>query len=150
VDEIVRRLRDELEPCVRTAAAQAAAREHERTRQWLERFGIPKAARVAQHEAYNVLRSHGHISTRAERARAGLEVGRGGDACTPTEARLLTPEEIAETAETCVALLEAQGKSIDVILSEIGSEGGGWLLPQDVPKVREAAHTLLRERAERR
>jgi hypothetical protein len=48
-----------------------------------------------------------------------------------------------------VALLETQGKSIDVTLSEIGSEGGGWLLPEDAPRVREAAQTLLRERGER-
>ena len=149
VDEIVRRLRDELEPCVRAAAAHAAAREHERTRQWLEKSGIPKATRVAQHEAYNVLRSHGLIDSAAGRARAGLEVGRAGLAPAP-EARPLTPEEIAETAQTCVALLDAQGKSIDVTLSEIGTEGGGWLLPQDAPKVREAAQALLRERAERR
>jgi len=148
VDEIVRRLRDELEPCVRTAAAQAARREHERTRQWLERSGIPKATRVAQHEAYNVLRSHGLINSSAGRARAGLEVGRADDAHA-TAARPLTPEEIAETAETCVALLETQGKSVDVTLSEISSEGGGWLLPQDAPKVREAAQALLGERTER-
>jgi hypothetical protein len=149
VEEIVRRLRNELEPCVRTAAAQAAAREHERTREWLERSGIPKATRVAQHEAYNVLRSHGLIDSSAGRTRAGLEVGRAGNA-RATAAGPLTPEEIAETAETCVALLEAQGKAIDVTLSEISSEGGGWLLPQDAPRVREAAQALLRERAERR
>lgn len=149
LDEIVRRLRDELEPRVRAAAAQAAAREHERTREWLERSGIPKATRVAQHEAYNLLKSHGLINPAAGRARAGLEVGRGRDACAP-EARPLTPEEVAETAETCVALLEAQGKSIDVTLSEISAEGVGWLMPHDAPRVREAAHALLRERAERR
>ncbi|MET0650013.1 MAG: hypothetical protein ABW208_25675 [Pyrinomonadaceae bacterium] len=149
VGEIVRRLRNELEPCVRKAAAQAAAREHERTREWLERSGIPKATRVAQHEAYNVLRSHGLINSSAGRARAGLEVGRADDA-RATAAGPLTPEEITETAETCVALLEAQGKAIDVTLSEISSEGGGWLLPQDAPRVREAAQALLRERAERR
>lgn len=145
VDEIVRRLRDELEPCVRTAAAQAAAREHERTRRWLESSGIPKATRVAQHEAYNVLRSHGLFNSPAVRDRAGLEVGRAGDAAAPS-ARPLTPDEIAETAETCVALFETQGKSIDVTLSEISSASGCWLLPQDAPKVREAAQALLRER----
>ncbi len=149
VNEIVQRLRNELEPCVRAAATQAAAREHERTRQWLEKSGIPKATRVAQHEAYNVLRSHGLINTSAGSVRAGLEVGRAGDGCA-TAAKPLTPEEISETAETCVALLEAQGKSIDVTLSEISLEGGGWLLPQDAPQVREAAQALLRVRAERR
>jgi hypothetical protein len=149
VDEIVRRLREELEPCVRTAAAQASAREYERTREWLERSGIPKATRVAQHEAYNVLRSHGLINTSAGRARESLEVGRGGDPGV-TAAKPLTPEEVAETAETCVALLEAQGRSIEMTLSEISSEGGGWLLPQDALRVREAAQALMRQWAERR
>ena len=84
-------------------------------------------------------------------ARGGLEVGRAAsDSYTPTASHKLTPEEIRETAETCVALLEAQGKSIDVTLSEISSEGGGWLLPEDAPRVREEAQALLRERGERR
>jgi hypothetical protein len=149
VEEIVSRLRRELEPSLRSAASQAAAREHERTREWLESRGLPKAARVAQQEAYNVLRSHGLISTAAGRARAGLEVGRDDDA-RATAVRPLTPEEVAEAAETCVALFEAQGKSVDVTLSEISSEGGGWLLSEDAPRVREAAQALMRERAERR
>jgi len=70
-------LLDKLEPVVRTAAAQAAAREHERTREWLESRGLPKAARVAQREAYNVLRNHGVIKASLERARGELEIGRG-------------------------------------------------------------------------
>jgi hypothetical protein len=148
VEEIVSRLRRELEPSLRSAASQAAAREHERTREWLESRGLPKAARVAQHEAYNVLRSHGLISTAAGRARADLEVGGGGGA-RAAAAKPLTPEEVAEAAETCVALFEAQGKSVDVTLSEISSEGGGWLLPEDAPRVREAALELLGERCER-
>lgn len=148
VEEIVSRLRRELEPSLRSAASQAAAREHERTREWLESRGLPKAARVAQHEAYNVLRSHGLISTAAGRARAGLEVGRGSGA-RAAAARPLTQEEVAEAAETCVALFEAQGKSVDVTLSEISSEGGGWLLPEDAPRVREAALELLGKRCER-
>jgi hypothetical protein len=149
VEEIVSRLRRELEPSLRSAASQAAAREHERTREWLESRGLPKAARVAQHEAYNVLRSHGLISTAAGRARAGLEVGRGGGTSVVAAARPLTPEEVTEAAETCVALFEAQGKSVDVTLSEISSEGGGWLLPEDAPRVREAALELLGKRCER-
>jgi len=143
VEEIIRRLREELEPCVRAAAAQAASREHARTLEWLERAGIPKATRVAQHEAFNVLRSHGLIDTSAGRARSGLEVGRAVGVPAPA-ARRLTPEEVAETAETCVALFEAQGKSVDLTLSEIGSGGGGWVLPEDLPKVREAVRALLR------
>jgi hypothetical protein len=155
VDEIVARLKNELEPCVRSAAThaatQTAAREMARTREWFETKALPKAVRVAQHETYDLLRKHGQVDERARRARVDLEVGRAAsDSYTPTVAHNLTPEEIRETAETCVALLETQSKSIDVTLSEIGSEGGGWLLPEDAPRVREAAQDLLRERSERR
>ena len=50
VGEIVGRLKAELEPCVRDAAARAAAqssaREMERTREWFETKALPKAVRV--------------------------------------------------------------------------------------------------------
>jgi hypothetical protein len=154
VDEIVERLKNELEPCVKAAATQAAAqtaaREIARTREWFETKALPKAVRVAQHETYNLLRKHGSVDERARRARTDLEVGRAAaDAYTPPVAHKLTPEEIRETAETCLALLETQGKSIEVTLSEISSEGGGWLLPEDALRVRESAQTLLHERSER-
>ena len=153
LDEIVGRLKNELEPCVKSAAAQAAAqaaaREMARTREWFETKALPKAVRVAQHETYDLLRKHGGIEERARRARAGLEVGRAVcDSSAPPAARKLRPEEIRETAETCLALLETQGKPVDVTLSEISSEAGGWLLPEDAPRVREAASDLLRERSE--
>jgi hypothetical protein len=155
VDEVVARLKYELEPCVRSAATRAAtetaAREMARTREWFETKALPKAVRVAQHETYDLLRKHGVADEQSRLARAGLEVGRAApDPLTPPAARRLSPEEIRETAETCVALLEAQGKSIDVTLSEFSSEGGGWLLPEDAPRVREAALALLGERGERR
>jgi hypothetical protein len=155
VDEIVERLKNELEPCVRSAAMQAAVqtatREIARTREWFETKALPKAVRVAQHETFDLLKKHGSVDERARRARVDLEVGRAtSDSSTPPVAHELTPEEIRETAETCVALLETQGKSVDVTLSEMSSEGGGWLLPEDAPRVREAAQTLLRERTERR
>ena len=153
VDEIVARLKNELEPCVKNAATQAAAqtatREIARTREWFETKALPKAVRVAQHETYDLLRKHGGVDERARRARADLEVGRSASDYTPSAARPLTPKEIQETAETCVALLEAQGKSIEVTLSEVSSEGGGWLLPTDASKVREAAEKLLLSRSER-
>ncbi|MGH9943596.1 MAG: hypothetical protein ACRD9R_14720 [Pyrinomonadaceae bacterium] len=155
VDEIVERLKRELEPCVKAAATQAAAqtatREIARTREWFETKALPKAVRVAQHETFDLLRKHGTLDERERRARAGLEVGRAAsDSYTPPVAHSLSPEEVRETAETCVALLEAQGRSIDVTLSEISSEGGGWLLPDDAPRVREAALALLQQRGERR
>jgi hypothetical protein len=146
VEEIVKRLKSELEPCVREvaarAAAKSAAREMERTHQWFETKALPKAVRVAQHETYDLLRKHGGVESRREQRSTGLEVGRGAGDYIAVAARPLTPEEIRETAEMCVALLETQGKSIEMTLSEISSEGGGWLLPEDAPQVREAARAL--------
>jgi len=155
VDEIVARLRVELEPCVKAAAtqaaSQAASREVARTREWFETKALPKAVRVAQHETYDLLRKHGTIDARRERARSELQVGRAmEDSYQQPAARPLTTAEIQETAETCVALLETQGKNVDVTLAEIGSEGGCWLLTEDAPKVREEAERLLRARSERR
>jgi hypothetical protein len=145
VEEIVDRLRSELEPRLREAAAraasQSASREMERTRQWFETKALPKAVRVAQRETYDLLRKHGGVEGRRGQGSAGLEVGRGVGDYTAA-ARPLTAEEVRETAEVCVALLETQGKSVEVTLSEISSEGGGWLLPEDAPRVREAAREL--------
>ena len=155
VDEIVARLRVELEPCVKAAAthaaSQAAAREVAETRRWFEERALPKAVRVAQAETYNLLRKLGTLDERRERARADLQVGRAQNDSTPTPTAVpLSPEEITDIAETCIALLETQGKKVDVTLAEISLEGGGWLLPEDAPKVREESERLLRERGERR
>ena len=139
-------MRSELEPRLKDAAAQAAAqsasREMERTREWFENKALPKAVRVAQHEAYNLLRKHGGTEGRRGQESAGIEVGRQREDYSAAAARPLTAEEVREAAEVCVALLETQGKSIEVTLSEISSEGGGWLLPEDAPRVREAAREL--------
>jgi hypothetical protein len=137
--EITELLLDRLGPVVRKAAAQAASHEHERTREWLESRGLPKAARVAQREAYNVLRQHGLIGNDA-RQHAGVEVGR--TQCAPTGACRLSPDEIRELAETCIAMLEVHGQSIEVTLAGLSAEAGGVLLGEDVPKVRELALTL--------
>jgi hypothetical protein len=142
IDEIVRRLKFELEPSLQTAARQAAKQEHERTREWLENRGLPKAARVAQREAYNVLKNHGVISVAAERARADLEVGKNNYAA---EAKPLTEGGIKELAEMCIAMLETHGQSIDSTLAEISSESGGCLLPEDAPKVRALAESMFQE-----
>ncbi|MDT5269197.1 MAG: hypothetical protein QOH49_1383 [Acidobacteriota bacterium] len=147
VEEIVERLRNELEPHLREtaarAAAQSASREMERMREWFEMKALPKAVRVAQREAYDLLRKQGGSDGRRGRASAELEVGRAAEDYTASAARPLTTEEIREAAESCIALLEAQGKSIEMTLSEISSESGGWLLPEDAPRVREAVRELL-------
>jgi len=142
IDEIVRRLKSELEPSLQTAAQEAARREHERTREWLENRGLPKAARVAQREAYNVLKNHGVISAANERARADLQVGRHDYVA---EAKPLTEGEIKELAEMCIAMLETHGQAIDTTLAEISSEAGGCLLSEDAPKVRALAESMFQE-----
>jgi hypothetical protein len=145
VDEIVRRLKVELEPSLRAAAVQASAREHERTREWLENRGLPKAARVAQREAFNVLRQHGVITDSGRRARTELMVGQHNHA--PYKLRPLTPDEIEEVAEMCVSMLEGRGQAIDVTLAEMSAEAGGYILAEDAPKARELAESLARQRS---
>jgi len=138
---VITQLRAELEPTMHTAARQAAAREHERTREWLENRGLPKAARVAQHEAYNVLRKYGLISEASRSSRSQSEVGRNNYA--PPDPHPLSAEEVSDFAQACVAMLETQGQSIEVTLSEMTVEVGGFLLPEDAGRVREKAHSLL-------
>ena len=153
LDDVIVRLRAELEPTIHAAARQAAAREHERTREWLESRGLPKAARVAQHEAYSVLRKHGVISESARGISSRADVGRNGYA--PPDPYPLSNDEVNDLAQACVAMLEAQGQSIEVTLSEMSVEAGGFLLPKDADRVRAHTNSLLaagdgRERSERR
>jgi len=147
LDEIVRRLRIELEPALLGAAAQAAAREHERTREWLENRGLPKAARVAQREAFNVLRREGVMKDWRPRMRSELQVGRHEHE--PYKPKQLTAEEIKEVAEICVSMLEGHGQAIEVTLGEVSAEAGGYLLAEDAPKVQEVAETLAEWRRQK-
>jgi len=75
IDEVVERLKSELEHCVKEGAARAAllsvSREMERTRQWFETKALPKAVRVAQHETYELLRKHVGVEGRPGRAGVG-------------------------------------------------------------------------------
>ena len=84
----------------------AAAREQERTREWFISHALPKAIRVAQASAYDVLRAHGIIN--GSRSRSGISSGgrkhpddRDVGKHTPTEVapRFLSDEEITELAE---------------------------------------------------
>jgi hypothetical protein len=138
VEEIVSRLSRELEPSLQSAARRAAAQEHERTREWLESRGLPKAARVAQREAYNVLRKYGVIKDAAQAL--PTNVGRGHLA---PEREPLSDGEVEELAQACVAMLEVKGQSVEVTLSEMSAEAGGFLLPEDAPRVRARAEALL-------
>jgi hypothetical protein len=139
VEEIVSRLRRELEPSLQSAAQRAAAREHERTREWLESRGLPKAARVAQREAYNVLRKYGVVKDMARASDA--ETGRGD--YTLTAPQSLPEHEVEELAQACVAMFEVKGQSVEVTLSEMSAEAGGFLLPEDAPRVRRKVNALI-------
>jgi hypothetical protein len=141
LDAVVTLLKAELEPAMHAAARQAAAREHERTREWLENRGLPKAARVAQHEAYNVLKKYGVINESSRAARSHPDVGRNN--YVPPDPQPLTDEEVNELAQACVAMLETKGQSFEVTLSEMSTEAGGFLLLDDAGRVRERANSLI-------
>jgi hypothetical protein len=138
-EQAIERLRGELEPLLRQLARRAAADEHERTREWLERCGLPKAARVAQRETYDVLRRNGVISDASRKTHS--EVGRG--AYVRPEPRPLSDSEVCELAEACVALFEAKGQPVEDTLRGMGVEVGGMLLPEDAPRVLLKIETLL-------
>jgi hypothetical protein len=141
LDRIVSRLRAELEPALRRLAQQAAAGEHERTREWLESRGLPKAARVAQRETYDVLRRQGILKASGKDSHA--EVGRGGSV--PSAPRPLPEDEVFELAGACVALLEVKGQPVELTLSEMNVASGGFLLPGDASRVLEKVEVLLRD-----
>jgi hypothetical protein len=140
IDEIVSRLRRELEPALQLTARLAAAQEHERTREWLESRGLPKAARVAQREAYDVLRKHGLF-----RETAWEPPDKGRNALTKPEVRPLSAEELGDLAEACAALLEVKGQAVESTIAEMCIDAGGFLLPEDALKVRVLAESLIRE-----
>jgi hypothetical protein len=137
--QIIQKLRGELEPILRQIARRAAADEHERTREWLERSGLPKAARVAQRETYDVLRRNGVI--RDASSKTNREVG-GGIYVRP-EPRPLSQSDVNELAEACVALFEAKGQSVEDTLRGMGVQAGGTLLPEDAPRVLSKVKMLL-------
>jgi hypothetical protein len=140
VEQIVR----EVVPQVRAVTA----REHERAREWFINHALPKAIRVAQASAYDVLRAHGVINESRSRSNSGRnhpddrQVGK--HIPTGITPRLLSDEEITELAESCVALLVTQGQTIDRSLSEMSVEAGGFLLQEDASKVRAKAEVLAR------
>ena len=141
LDDVVARLKAELEPALLAAARQAATREHERTREWLDQRGLPKAARVAQHEAYNLLRKYGVVGGPERATRSRTEIGL--NSFSPVGPHPLTAEEVNDLAGACVALLATKGQSVELTLSEMSVEGGGFLLTEDAARVRERVNRLL-------
>ena len=141
-DQLVSRLKSELEPAIRQLTRQAAAGEHERTREWLESKGLPKAARVAQRETYDALRRQGLLKNVTGSPHA--EVGHRGSGGSASPAPRPLPEgEVLELAEACLALFEAKGQPVELTLSEMNVASGGFLLPEDASRVLEKVEALL-------
>jgi hypothetical protein len=113
-EQVASLIRRELEGAV----AAACRREAERTREWLEQAGLPKAARVAQREAYNLLRAHGLVKKNVER-----------NSTTPRD-RICEGREVEsqesreETIRLCVAMAsEVRGIGLDEFLGEYVTRG---------------------------
>lgn len=142
-DEITEQIVREITPQIKAACA----REHEHTREWFQSHALPKAIRVSQAAAYDVLRAHGVITEPRSRSknssRDNSEVVK--QRCCEVELRRLTEEEITTYAQSCVALLITQGQSIERTLSEMSAEAGGFLLADDAPRVRAKAEALIRD-----
>ncbi|HVF49115.1 MAG TPA: hypothetical protein VNA19_03450 [Pyrinomonadaceae bacterium] len=145
-EEMWRNFAAAFEPCVEQTLRRALAREHERTREWFDKHAIPKAARVAQREAYSVLRTYGLIERRAHVAAPRVTVEPARECV--GEARACSEKEVREWAETCVSLLEVQGRAIERTLAEMCAETGGFLSPEDAARVREAARLLVASQGE--
>jgi hypothetical protein len=96
---------------------------------------------VAQQEAYNVLRKYGVIGEVSSSYRSQSEVGR--NSYVPPVPHPLLSDEIDDLAQACMAMLETKGQSIEVTLSEMSVEAGGFLLQEDVGRVRDKATSLL-------
>jgi hypothetical protein len=86
-------------------------------------------------------RKYGVISEAARSSRLQSEVGRNN--YEPPAPHSLSAEEVKDLAQACVAMLETQGQSIEVTLSEMSAEAGGFLLPEDARRVREKANALI-------
>jgi hypothetical protein len=151
-------LKRELEPVLRLGAAQAAAREHDKTRHWFENRVLPKAVRVAQHESYSLLKQHGLLErgqqvsksrSAAERSASELAAGRRGVHL--SQAKLLSPTEVEELADLCATYQQFRGQPIEITLAELSADVGGCILAEDAPKVRglaiEKAQAMSKEAA---
>lgn len=146
---LVELLKRELEPALRLGAAQAAAREHDKTRQWFENRALPKAVRIAQHESYSVLRQHGVLErVRPEaKSRSASELSAGRREGNTAQAKLLSPAEVEELADLCASYEQFRGQPIELTLAELSADAGGCILAEDAPKVRGLAIEKLEARS---
>lgn len=144
LNELVKQISRGLIPLLEMATTKAAMKEHEKTRTWLEQRGIPKAVRVAQKEAYNMLRRPVPLGSTITKVQSELAAG---TTARDTPLPQIPPGfGLKEVADICLSLLETRGQSIDVTLSQISIDAGGFLLPQDVLKVKAHLQSIIEER----
>jgi uncharacterized protein YejL (UPF0352 family) len=142
LNQLAHRLQQTLEPALTTVATRAAEREHERTREWLEKHGLPKAARVAQREAYNLLRQYGLLKDKPQRVHEGREVDR--QQSDTLSVQPLSAQELEELASTCLAMLEIHGQAVDATLAALGTQAGGYLASADAAQVQAMAEAMIK------
>ena len=126
--------------------SQAQSRETERTRQWFNDSALPKAIRVAQREAYQILRQDFNLREREARSQANGAVGQtttGPDADEVPRVQPLNAEETRELAEICVSLYETQKQPLAATLRQLSVGQGGPLTAADEPRVAACARQLL-------
>jgi hypothetical protein len=141
---VVTRIQQEIGDGIRSAANQAAQAEHERTRVWLERYGIPKAARVAQNETFKLLGKKPR-DTIGRRARASAHDPPLEDSSRPSgnESVRLSEEDVRELAEISLNMLELHRQDIRTTLAQLLGEQGS--ASEDADRVFRLASTRLGE-----
>jgi hypothetical protein len=139
---IVERIVERIGPQLKVASE----REHERTRQWFVEHALPKAIRVAQRSAYDILRANDAIAQKgagSRRIRADNSRVGANPAAAPVVSGPLTEREINDVAEGCAAIVFAQGRDLDRTLAELVGVGGGFLSAEEIARVRARAEVLL-------
>jgi hypothetical protein len=139
---IVERIVERIGPQLKVASE----REHERTRQWFVEHALPKAIRVAQRSAYDILRANDAISRAAEGGRRtrpdNSRIGANPSVTSRTQVPL-SEREINDVAEGCAAIVFAQGRDLDRTLSELVATGGVFLSAEETVRVRVRAEALI-------
>ena len=126
--------------------SQAQNHEAERTRQWFNDSALPKAIRVAQREAYQILRQDFNLREREARSQANGAVGQmtpPPDFDEVIRTQPLNAEETRELAEICVSLYETQKQPLAATLRQLSVGQGGPLTAADEPLVEACARQLL-------
>jgi DNA-binding transcriptional regulator YhcF (GntR family) len=136
LDRLIARLQTELEKRLATATARATSDAHEHTRQWFEQKALPKAIRIGQKEAYNVLRTYGLLK---RESRSESQVGKSFVASENTNVKQRTHAEIRDLAEACVAMFELQGKAIEQTISEMCASEKTKLSADDAEHIKKVA-----------